>query len=64
MLVVGTSALVQPAANLPFSAKANGATIIEINLEPTPVSSIADVSLFGKAGEIMPILWNKIKGED
>lgn len=61
MLVVGTSALVQPAANLPFAAKANHASIIEVNLEPTPVSAIADVSLFGKAGEILPEIWHKVK---
>ena len=61
MLAVGTSALVQPAANQPFAAKESAASIIEINIEPTPVSRIADVSLFGKAGEILPELWNEIK---
>lgn len=58
MLVVGTSALVQPAANLPFIAKTNNALIIEINIDPTPVSNIADVSLFGKAGKIVPEIWS------
>lgn len=58
MLVVGTSALVQPAANLPFIAITNNVMIIEINIEPTPVSNIADVSLFGKAGKIVPEIWS------
>ncbi len=62
MLVVGTSALVQPAANLPFAAKAKGTSIIEINLAATPVSTIADVSLLGKAGETLPELWRLVKG--
>ena len=62
MLVVGTSALVQPAASLPFAAKASRAQIIEINLAPTSVSAIADVLPFGKAGEIMPEIWHKLRG--
>ncbi len=61
MLVVGTSALVQPAASLPFTARENHASIIEINVAPTPVSSIADISLHGKAGDILPELWREMK---
>ena len=34
MLVIGTSATVQPAATMPLIAKEHGATIIEINREP------------------------------
>lgn len=40
---IGTSAVVYPAAELPFVAKRHGAKVIEINPENTPVSSIADV---------------------
>jgi NAD-dependent deacetylase len=54
MLVVGTSALVQPAASLPMIAKAHGAYTVEVNLEPTPVASYADESHHGKAGEVLP----------
>jgi NAD-dependent deacetylase len=54
VLVVGTSGVVQPVASFPFIAKRNGAYIIEVNLESTPITEIADVSLFGKAGEILP----------
>ncbi len=56
MLVVGTSALVQPAASLPMVAKAHGAYVVEVNLEPTPVTSCADESHHGKAGEVLPRL--------
>jgi NAD-dependent deacetylase len=55
-LVVGTSALVQPAASLPLAAKQHGAALIEVNPEPTPISHLADVSLQGKAGEVLPAL--------
>ena len=56
MLVVGTSALVQPAASLPMIAKAHGAYVVEVNLEPTPLSRFADESHHGKAGEVLPRL--------
>lgn len=56
MLVVGTSALVQPAASLPMVGKAHGAYVVEVNLEPTPLSSFADESHHGKAGEVLPRL--------
>lgn len=51
---IGTSALVQPAASLPFAALQNGAIVIEINPTPTPLSSRATFVLEGKAGEILP----------
>jgi NAD-dependent deacetylase len=57
MLVIGTSAMVQPAASMPCIAKDNGAVIIEINREPTPLtSSISNLPLMGDAGGIMPRL--------
>lgn len=56
MLVVGTSALVRPAASLPLVAKHNGAFVIEVNITYTPISVLIDVSLIGKAGEILPEL--------
>jgi NAD-dependent deacetylase len=56
MLVVGTSAVVQPAASLPLVAKREGAFVAELNYEPTPLSQVVDVSLLGKAGELMPLI--------
>lgn len=61
-LVVGTSALVQPAASLPLAAKRHGATVIEVNPEPTPISRLVDLSLQGKAGEILPALLRGLDG--
>lgn len=62
-LVIGTSALVHPAASLPVSAKRNGAAIIEINLEETPLSEFADISLRGKSGNILPELVNQLRNQ-
>jgi NAD-dependent deacetylase len=56
MLVAGTSALVQPAASLPMIAKAHGAYVVEVNLEPTALSDLADESHHGKAGDVLPRL--------
>ena len=56
MLVIGTSAVVQPAASLALEAKAAGARVAEINLEPTAQSGAMDYALYGKAGEIVPRL--------
>jgi NAD-dependent deacetylase len=54
MLVVGTSAVVQPAAMIPVIAKENGAKIVEINLEKTPLTfEISDYLIMGEAGEVM-----------
>lgn len=62
MLVIGTSAMVQPAATMPFIAKDNGAVIIEINPEPTPLTSrISNLALMGGAGSIMPRLVQAIR---
>jgi NAD-dependent deacetylase len=54
--VVGTSALVYPAANLPLAAKRAGAFLVEINPEPTPLSNVCDVTLRGPAGEVLPMI--------
>ncbi len=54
MLVVGTSAVVQPAAFMPVIAKQSGATVIEINPEPTPLTgTTSTLRVQGKAGKAM-----------
>jgi NAD-dependent deacetylase len=54
--VVGTSAVVYPAASIPEIARANGAYLVEVNPERTPLSEFCDEVLTGKAGEILPML--------
>jgi len=62
MLVVGTSATVEPAAYLPVIAKRSGATIIEINPEPTPLTDrISDITLLGEAGRVLRALVDAVK---
>jgi NAD-dependent deacetylase len=56
MLVVGTSGLVYPANELPFIAHASGATVIDVNPEPTEFSRVARVYLQGRAGTVLPAL--------
>ena len=54
MLVIGTSAVVQPAAMLPVVAKESGAKIIEINPESTLLTGeISDYLIKGPAGDVM-----------
>lgn len=57
MMIVGTSGLVYPAAMLRPSAQTAGAFVIEVNLDPTPHSSAADLSIQGRAKEIIPLLF-------
>jgi NAD-dependent deacetylase len=56
LLVVGTSAVVYPAAGLAPLAKHAGARVIEVNLEETQFSAMVDKSFRGKSGEILPQL--------
>jgi NAD-dependent deacetylase len=64
MLVVGTSAVVHPAASLIPIAKRSrkpGAKVIEINLAETDASSFADIGLYGPSGKVLPLLVEKLK---
>ena len=58
MLVIGTSAVVQPAASLPHVAKQGGAAVVEINLERAFPG--ADYFLKGKAGALLPLIVSEI----
>ncbi len=64
MLICGTSAVVYPFANLPRAARERSAvTIIEINAEPTPLTSegISDYIIQGKTGDILPRIVEEVK---
>ena len=60
MLVVGTSAVVYPAAALPVMTLDAGGSVVEVNAETTPLSSLANVSITGRAGDVLPRLWARI----
>jgi NAD-dependent deacetylase len=54
--VIGTSAVVHPAAGLVYLAKQGGAKIVEINIAETPVSGSVDISWRAPAAEALPML--------
>ncbi len=56
VMVIGTSGTVEPAASMGMVAKRKGACLVEINLEPTPFTTLYDTSILGKSGEILPMI--------
>jgi NAD-dependent deacetylase len=54
MLVVGSSLVVYPAAEVPLAALDAGAPMVIVNAEPTPYDRLAAVVIHGQAGEILP----------
>ena len=56
MLVVGTSLVVFPAAEVPLTAVRSGAHMIVVNAEPTPFDRLAEVVIHGRSGEVLPEL--------
>ena len=58
---VGTSAVIHPAASLPPLAKRSGATLVEVNVEETPISFLADFQVRAKSGEFLPSLVELLK---
>ena len=61
-LSIGTSSLVYPAAGLPVAALHAGATVVEINPQPTPFTAQAHHALAGPAGVILPELLEALRG--
>ncbi|HNX24568.1 MAG TPA: NAD-dependent deacylase [Spirochaetota bacterium] len=62
VLVVGTSAVVYPAAGIPKIAKSRGAVIIEFNLEETELTGgDTDIFIHGSAGQTLPELVKLLK---
>lgn len=63
LLVVGTSAHVAPASELPIVATNNGARVIELNLEITQLTynRVSDVYVLGKAEVLLPALVTEVK---
>ena len=59
MLVIGTSAVVQPAASLPFLAKQTGAVVIEVN--PEKSFPVADYYIPEKAGVALSGILQEVK---
>ena len=58
---IGTSSIVEPAASLPYMAKGNGAYLVEINIEETPLTGSANEFIQGTADKILPELIVKLQ---
>jgi NAD-dependent deacetylase len=56
LLIIGTSGVVYPAAGFAARAKEAGAFVAELNVDDTPHTSVVDLSLRGRAKELMPLL--------
>jgi NAD-dependent deacetylase len=56
LVVVGTSAVVYPAAGFVEVASSAGAKVIEVNPEASRMAHLADVALRGPAGELLPLV--------
>jgi NAD-dependent deacetylase len=55
-LVIGTSALVHPAASVATLAARAGAAVVEVNAEATPLSDVARHAFRARAGALVPAL--------
>ena len=55
-LVIGTSAVVYPAAGIPLATLRGGGSIIEVNPEPTELTGAAAVAVAGGGGVVLPVL--------
>lgn len=60
-VVIGSSLVVYPAANMPMYAKDAGATLAIINLVPTPLDRYAAVVIRRKAGETMAKVMESVR---
>ncbi|MFC2157232.1 NAD-dependent deacetylase, partial [Acidobacteriota bacterium] len=56
LLVVGSSLVVYPAADIPIRAKQGGAVLTIVNKEDTPLDYLADFLIHEEAGSILPKL--------
>ena len=59
--MIGSSLVVNPAAQLPLAASAAGAYLVIVNQEPTPLDRHAHLLLRGSAGAIMARLMDEVR---
>ena len=61
MIIIGTSGVVYPAAEIPYIAHSNNAKIVEINIDSTPfTSSISDYFFEGSASDVLPRILDRM----
>ena len=62
MIAVGSSLVVYPAADLPILAVRNGARLVIVNDEPTPLDDLADLVVRGSAGAVLETAVSAVLG--
>jgi NAD-dependent deacetylase len=62
-VVIGSSLAVYPAAHMPRHAKRAGATLVVLNLSPTPLDGVADLRITGRAAEVMGAVMAELRGQ-
>jgi len=60
-IVIGSTLAVYPAAYMPEYALASGASLVIINLTPTPMDSQASAVIHARAGEVIPEIVREVK---
>jgi len=60
-IVLGSSLVVYPAASIPMQAVENGAGLIIVNREPTPMDGVADVVIHGALGKTLTALMEQLR---
>jgi NAD-dependent deacetylase len=63
MLLIGTSAVVYPAAGFPMDVKGKGGTLIEVNPNETPLTRYADVVVRAPSGEALPLIVAQLRNQ-
>jgi NAD-dependent deacetylase len=61
MLLVGTSAVVYPAAGFPVDVKRSGGLLIEVNPNETPLTEMSDIVLRAPAGAALPKVVERVR---
>lgn len=61
MIIIGTSAIVHPAASLPMLVKRGGGTLIEVNPRTSELSLFCDICIRAPSGEALPLLVSALK---
>ncbi len=61
MLIIGTSAVVYPAASFPQLIKDRGGVLVEVNLLETPLTAKCDVVLRGSSADVLPRLVEQVR---
>jgi NAD-dependent deacetylase len=60
-IVIGSTLIIYPAAYMPTYARDAGARLAIVNLTPTPLDHYATVVIQGEAGEIMPMVMERVR---